>query len=352
MEPMLTTCYNSEEAVDEIERIANVTESVVGTVNNLMEVEETKLDQSESTASVVISLEQQVSKVQENPENFTDVQDNVGVRAVKLDPDITNGVTFFNLSPFNGSKEEVLAADFETENTRLFNNDTEVQTGNSIASIYVPKAVLELTKKVRQHLMSWRISPQVAITKRPIQQVPRGTPLGLVTWPLGVNETIVEKKCVFWNTKQSSEGEWSDEGCNITEKDDQIVCNCNHLTHFAVLVEIWTTAVPSTQPPSTELPSTVLRTTAVTSETTSGETTAIDETTTDVTTALDSTTRFSTKDISTTVVLSTQPPSTELPSTVLRTTDVIIETTSGKTTAIDETTTIHNSVRLYNPILN
>ena len=45
--------------------------------------------------------------------------------------------------------------------------------------------------------------------------------------------------CVFWDIKANDGiGDWSDKGCqyNRTRPDGHVVCRCNHLTSFAVLV--------------------------------------------------------------------------------------------------------------------
>ena len=46
-------------------------------------------------------------------------------------------------------------------------------------------------------------------------------------------------QCVFWDIKANDGiGDWSDKGCqyNRTLPDGHVVCRCNHLTSFAVLV--------------------------------------------------------------------------------------------------------------------
>lgn len=131
-----------------------VTQSVVGTVNNLMEIEENELEQTEQSSSVVTSLEQQVSNVQKNPENFTDVQDNVGVQAVKLDPDITNGITFVNFWATDDTGQIIPNADLTEENTQLYNENQEIRRENTSASIHISSHVLELALSGNQVVLS------------------------------------------------------------------------------------------------------------------------------------------------------------------------------------------------------
>ncbi|XP_017565260.2 adhesion G-protein coupled receptor G5-like [Pygocentrus nattereri] len=45
------------------------------------------------------------------------------------------------------------------------------------------------------------------------------------------------RKCVFWKMSHNSEqGSWSTDGCNTIHNNTDIVCECNHLSFFAVLV--------------------------------------------------------------------------------------------------------------------
>ncbi|PIK48777.1 hypothetical protein BSL78_14343, partial [Apostichopus japonicus] len=57
----------------------------------------------------------------------------------------------------------------------------------------------------------------------------------------GSNETdvTIEFVCVFWDYNPTNDegGKWSEEGCRmVSTNDTEIVCACNHLTSFAVLV--------------------------------------------------------------------------------------------------------------------
>ncbi|XP_054752963.2 adhesion G-protein coupled receptor G4-like [Lytechinus pictus] len=55
----------------------------------------------------------------------------------------------------------------------------------------------------------------------------------------GLNYSNIE--CVFWDfTLEQGRGDWSDKGCQFAGRrnDGNIICYCNHLTNFAVLVDI------------------------------------------------------------------------------------------------------------------
>ncbi|XP_022778248.1 putative adhesion G protein-coupled receptor E4P, partial [Stylophora pistillata] len=46
------------------------------------------------------------------------------------------------------------------------------------------------------------------------------------------------RTCVFWSFSEDHFGSWSSEGCQTRiRSDSQTECVCNHLTHFAVLMD-------------------------------------------------------------------------------------------------------------------
>ncbi|NWW38053.1 AGRF5 protein, partial [Panurus biarmicus] len=59
-----------------------------------------------------------------------------------------------------------------------------------------------------------------------------------------VNMTFAKKdlslkmpKCVFWNfTLNNRRGDWDTSGCTPTEFEDSVICSCNHLTSFSILM--------------------------------------------------------------------------------------------------------------------
>ncbi|KAH9493165.1 Adhesion G protein-coupled receptor L1, partial [Bulinus truncatus] len=61
---------------------------------------------------------------------------------------------------------------------------------------------------------------------------------GVITLEFHIEEKNTSKpSCIYLVTKQSSEPFWSDSGCYEVSRDDStVVCQCNHLTNFAVLM--------------------------------------------------------------------------------------------------------------------
>ncbi|KAI8502470.1 hypothetical protein Bbelb_200580 [Branchiostoma belcheri] len=70
------------------------------------------------------------------------------------------------------------------------------------------------------------------------------TPVVLRYLPIvqnSTNNTVNNIRCVFWDfTAAEGRGDWSTEGCDFVKMDNKrIVCNCSHLTNFAVLMDIY-----------------------------------------------------------------------------------------------------------------
>ncbi|CAH3182923.1 unnamed protein product, partial [Porites lobata] len=61
-------------------------------------------------------------------------------------------------------------------------------------------------------------------------------------------EEEVTPHCAFWDfeSKSDANGYWSKRGCSLVKRvDNEITCSCNHLTNFAVLMQIGSKEVPS-----------------------------------------------------------------------------------------------------------
>ncbi|XP_071954239.1 adhesion G protein-coupled receptor L1-like [Antedon mediterranea] len=55
-----------------------------------------------------------------------------------------------------------------------------------------------------------------------------------------LNTSLVgEQKCVFWSfNKTTNTGEWLSEGCITTQTRQHTICTCNHMTNFAILMDV------------------------------------------------------------------------------------------------------------------
>ncbi|KAJ8040328.1 Adhesion G protein-coupled receptor L2 [Holothuria leucospilota] len=54
-----------------------------------------------------------------------------------------------------------------------------------------------------------------------------------------IEENATDPTCSFWDFKNSSYGDWSGEGCKVIKSNStHTVCSCNHLTNFAILMDV------------------------------------------------------------------------------------------------------------------
>ncbi|KAJ1149238.1 hypothetical protein NDU88_002053 [Pleurodeles waltl] len=51
-----------------------------------------------------------------------------------------------------------------------------------------------------------------------------------------INRSLSHASCVFWMFNVNGSGEWNTSGCRATEEEDQVLCTCDHLTAFSILM--------------------------------------------------------------------------------------------------------------------
>ncbi|XP_071830098.1 adhesion G protein-coupled receptor L3-like isoform X3 [Apostichopus japonicus] len=266
MEPVLNKCFSNEEALSLIERLANVTKAVVGTVNNLMNLQTT------SSNNVIELLERQISLVQQNEQNFTEVQGNIAVKAVKLDSHVPDFITFFHnpdedaISLTNGDlnldhanstlnrgrqtaifihgsvlEHAVTANENSTDSTVpisffIYRDSGLFQTSNRSIDTAVDNITLRET--VASQIIGANVEGFV-VKDLPAESAVVIQFRNTTSELLNDTEIVLHKKCVFWSVREGTDyGFWSEEGCELTEDVTHTICTCNHLTSFAVLVGI------------------------------------------------------------------------------------------------------------------
>ncbi|XP_069092165.1 adhesion G protein-coupled receptor F5-like isoform X2 [Pleurodeles waltl] len=51
-----------------------------------------------------------------------------------------------------------------------------------------------------------------------------------------INSSLSNASCVFWMFNANGSGEWDTSGCRAAEEEDQVLCTCDHLTAFSILM--------------------------------------------------------------------------------------------------------------------
>ncbi|PIK62996.1 hypothetical protein BSL78_00003 [Apostichopus japonicus] len=122
----------------------NVTDPVVRTINNLMNLDRDILEDGMIEGGrAVAALERQITNFQTSDGNFSTVLDNVGVTAVKIDArSVGSSLAYANILPEN----ETLSIDgaLQEGNTRLFSDGDAIPLNRTATSISVPSSVLDL----------------------------------------------------------------------------------------------------------------------------------------------------------------------------------------------------------------
>ncbi|XP_041462715.1 serine-rich adhesin for platelets-like [Lytechinus variegatus] len=258
-----------------------VTTAVVETVNNLMDVDEAQLEEAANegaTNMAVQSLEAQLQFVNVSASNGTykDVQPNLGVQVSEYPPEeLTEGLTFTYAT---NDPEGVLLP----EHMIVSKGNSTAKTGSEQvqAQLFLPPSIGETIRNKNNTRVSFVLYRTTSLfpsrsllasnkgkaydrtsNTRIISASIDGMTISNLSEPvvtsyqpiIGINDTLSDDEivvnitnpaCVFWDFEaDDGYGNWSSEGCQLVGTDngtdDEFRCQCNHLTNFAVLMDIY-----------------------------------------------------------------------------------------------------------------
>ncbi|XP_038062206.1 adhesion G-protein coupled receptor G4-like [Patiria miniata] len=265
----------SADILNNIVRVENtspeITEQVVHAVNNLLHAPEDAFDKTtDSPSNVVRCMERQVSHTLSQGGNFSTVTSSLAVKAFNLPlSTLSGGVSFTTI--YNQSANGVLTEDAIVTLT----DGGDVQTDDIETKIYLPGALvdllpsaegdndlplsfvvyqnsnlfrsqslLEANVKSNQRLVGSRIVT-ASFDGVKVENLPSNSSI-MSTFRImvsaGSNTDQYTKECVFWDfTLNNGSGDWSKAGCKTVSTDyyGLTLCSCNHLTSFAVLVDVY-----------------------------------------------------------------------------------------------------------------
>ncbi|XP_044181264.1 adhesion G protein-coupled receptor L4-like [Acropora millepora] len=148
-------------------------------------------------------------------------------------------------------KIQRLAAN-STDSLVFYVNDTTQQSQKDCVGIELPSEALK-GKNISIFIIYNNISqfvpkfPTLEFRNRIIAATVYPSPQGILQENVTISFNGRDKKevdkphCMFWNFTINStvNGNWSEEGCSLKKSDDnKIICVCNHLTNFAVLMQV------------------------------------------------------------------------------------------------------------------
>ncbi|XP_038068676.1 adhesion G-protein coupled receptor G7-like isoform X2 [Patiria miniata] len=222
-----------------------------------------------SRSSIVKSFQAQVAQTLRREGSISLRQDSVQVEAVSVNrSEAVNGLGFASVQR-SASGDTSVPREVSLNQTRI-----QVFVGHSepskvVASVRLPGSELDLADdgdnstqpKLRASFIVYKddtlflsaLKPGVsvggvvvAVTLQDMVLRNLVNPV-LIQYktPAGLSKnTLQETKCVFWDfSLEQGVGAWSESGCVLAEvTNDVIACHCDHLTNFAVLVNIGTNA--------------------------------------------------------------------------------------------------------------
>ncbi|CAI9741269.1 adhesion G-protein coupled receptor G6-like [Octopus vulgaris] len=237
--------------------------NILPSINDMINTPEEILMEAEQSGGTGSRMLEILEAIPENipleEQQITVLHPNFGIGAIKVENDSFNGavygISFGNKE--NGAK------------TMIYNNsDTSPQAKMVIDFISLPKYLLRrLNSKERSNVSRitflslkddklYRVKQNSSakanatiISNIIAADVPNVQTMDLDE-PVTISVGLTEKnpgnsKCVFWDQTPGQDPHWSSKGCNTTTyvPGEKMICSCDHLTSFAVLMEIY--AIPA-----------------------------------------------------------------------------------------------------------
>jgi G protein-coupled receptor 112 len=246
----LLTNFSQDTPVDTLTTVTN------NTINILDDVEEWPpgVVQGQSN-NIVQAFEDIVSTLanNENVTNLTIITEDIALQIQRVEATNFRGISF-NVSSANNQ--------LNIESTQ----DQSATGANEIASIFVPPQITTVINTTEEISFTVTLYEQaVLFPVRDLQDeaavgspvisinvtgIASGQPLGFeisVTLALNIPVDFTGSvspsniTCVYWNfTAQNGAGDWSSDGCRLASlaNSSSVTCLCDHMTNFAVLVDI------------------------------------------------------------------------------------------------------------------
>ncbi|XP_063953513.1 adhesion G-protein coupled receptor G6-like isoform X3 [Lytechinus pictus] len=268
-----------QKIVDVMDPSTEVTNNTLQIVDNVLGAPDTEFVDAvdvEAPTRILDFLEQQITlfQTQGDGNNLTIVGSSIAVVALQLpEASLLQGLGFAALvSPDDEQKSNLLNQLNENDTMVYFNLD-DIPKATVDAAIFLPPDILGLlppyllengivpvtflifqTSKLfispdqpydlgggRRLAVGTRII-SATVEGAVIEGLPRGGEIETTFLELNVtreNEMIDNRTCVFWD-KIDQVGRWSSEGCRREDnpEDNRIRCLCDHLTSFAVLLDV------------------------------------------------------------------------------------------------------------------
>ncbi|XP_072050044.1 uncharacterized protein [Amphiura filiformis] len=231
-----------------------VTIAVVEVVNNIVTLITGNEEEDEETGDdtdtgqlieILRAIEDQVERSTANGQSFNTTAPNIAIVTTTVDPTQNNPITFVVLN------NEESDSEFREEDIQTYGSRDGIPQEAARTSISLPSALFNAsgngtigvsfvvhnsdllfpTNSTDQIVVSDVISAIVTNVNM-VKNLP--TPV-IIEFTVSETDTV-SKQCVFWDFDTL---DWSLEGCEFAGySNNRVICHCNHLTNFAVLVDI------------------------------------------------------------------------------------------------------------------
>ncbi|XP_038077211.1 adhesion G protein-coupled receptor E1-like [Patiria miniata] len=269
--PKLDTCQDITDLNAFLRCVAKIASNIVITVNNILQVDQAifdRIDENSSPSRIVQALESYTTALQLTSDaNFTETQSSVAVLALTLPRGSKpSGFWFATLRDHDApdvltDNDTVICHEqdesLETESSIFLPAET-VQAETMGETVNISVFVYQNSKLFRSPTLRTNESPGefrrsvgsriIAATVEGVKIENPPSPIITELQPSNVNsesETAdgyeCRSKCVYWDfSLNNGFGDWSAKGCKREmDSKGRAVCICDHLTNFAVIVDIY-----------------------------------------------------------------------------------------------------------------
>ncbi|XP_072024452.1 adhesion G-protein coupled receptor G6-like [Amphiura filiformis] len=236
---------------------AQVVDLSLTALDNILQLDQSKLDQDQqnSPSMMAKSLQQILANLDLQPagreKRFTSSKKNVGLTAIAMQADEAfNGVTFNVKSEprdmddgtvnINWRHDEHIVNNVNDTGLTFLNDlftETDITDVRANIIVYLndnlfqgPPDVIP-SEATSCRIQSNVIGAELLVNGNHVTQLNPGVKM---VYNIKQRNVSWQPSCVFWDF---SKGDWSSSGCQVVQDiGGQVMCRCNHLTNFAVLM--------------------------------------------------------------------------------------------------------------------
>ncbi|CAH1248779.1 ADGRG4 [Branchiostoma lanceolatum] len=272
----LLSSENITDAATVFENIAqttgdeNVGYSVVASIDQIMNADDDVLYRSQIKdqvpSRIVLALEQFNDRINLTSNRFRRIEQNIGVETYQIAASqLINSVGFASLDGNENLESGFVRSYSDSSYIPIDEVDASIalpkELGSTISNENIPDVEVRLSFIIYQSSRLFQ-SNQTAnapsstrtktrVNSRIIASRVTGIEFKNLSTPVvtrylpiiqnSTNNTVNNIRCVFWDfNAEEGVGAWSTSGCDFVGiNNDRVVCNCSHLTNFAVLMDIY-----------------------------------------------------------------------------------------------------------------